>query len=111
MVRFMKKVGAKPFIADGCIFGLNSKEPLGMTKAANVAREEGAVILNLEEAQSVHFEVSEPYAVNTFTLASYAAEADCIVFLPVMKNPMLPFASLMVKNMMGCFQSSGKDEV
>jgi uncharacterized protein (DUF362 family) len=108
VVRFMKEVGAQPFIGDSCIFGVNPKEVFERSGTATIAREEGVDLINLDEGRPVPFHVPDPYAVDGFKVSSYAAEADRIVSVPVMKTHMHVIASLSLKNMKGCLHQREK---
>ena len=102
VVRFMKEAGAKPFIGDSCIFGVNAREAFERAGAAAVAREEGVDIVNLDEGEPIFFDVENPYAVDRVKISSYAVQADAIVTVPVMKTHMYAGVSLSFKNMKGC---------
>ena len=108
VVRFMKEVGAQPFIGDSCIFGVNPKEAFERSGTATIAREEGVDLVNLDEGRPILFHVPDPYAVEDFKVSSYAAEADRIVSVPVMKTHMHVIASLSLKNMKGCLHQREK---
>jgi len=108
VIRFMKEVGAKPFIGDSCIFGVNPEEAFQKSGTLNVAQEEGLDLINLDEGQPVTYEVSDPYAVDRIKVSSYAARTDCIVSIPVMKTHMHAIATLSLKNMKGCLYQREK---
>lgn len=107
-IRFMKEAGARPFVGDSCIFGVNPEEAFEKSGAAAVAREEEVELVNLDEGEPVSIEIPEPFAVDRVNISSYAARADCIVSVPVMKTHMYALASLSLKNMKGCLYQRDK---
>lgn len=102
VVRFMKEIGARPFIGDSCIFGVNAAEAFEKSGTMAVAREENVDIINLDDGEAVSFDVPKPFAVDRVKISSYAANADAIVTVPVMKTHMYAKVSLSLKNMKGC---------
>lgn len=102
VIRFMKEVGAHPFVGDSCIFGVNPREAFEKSGASEVAREEGVALINLDEGEPVPIEIPKPLAVDQVKISSHAAQADCIVSVPVMKTHMYAVVSLSLKNMKGC---------
>jgi uncharacterized protein (DUF362 family) len=108
VIGFMKEAGARPFVGDSCIFGVNPKEAFENSGAVAVAREEGVDLVNLDEGEPISIEIPEPFAVDRVKISSYAAQADCIVSVPVMKTHMYALASLSLKNMKGCLYQRDK---
>ena len=108
VVRFMKEAGARPFIGDSCIFGVDPIESFERSGTTAVAREEGVDLVNLDDGRPVPFRVPEPCAVDGFKVSSLAAEADVIVSVPVMKTHMHATVSLSLKNMKGCLHQREK---
>lgn len=108
VIRFMKEAGARPFVGDSCIFGVNPEEAFEKSGAVAVAREEGVNLVNLDEGEPISIEIPEPFAVDRVKISSYAAQADCIVSVPVMKTHMYALASLSLKNMKGCLYQRDK---
>lgn len=108
VVRFMKEVGAHPFIGDSCIFGVNAEEAFEKSGVKNIAREEEVDLINLDEGRPIAFDIPNPYAVEKVKISSYAVDADCIVSVPVMKTHMHATASLSIKNMKGCLHQREK---
>lgn len=108
VVRFMKEVGAHPFIGDSCIFGVNAEEAFEKSGAKNIAREEGVDLINLDEGHPIAFDIPNPYAVEKVKISSYAVDADSIISVPVMKTHMHAIASLSIKNMKGCLHQREK---
>jgi len=102
VIRFMKDAGARPFVGDSCIFGVNPREAFEKSGAAAVAREEGVDLINLDEGEPIPIEIPQPLAVDQVKISSHAAHADCIVSLPVMKTHMYAIVSISLKNMKGC---------
>jgi uncharacterized protein (DUF362 family) len=108
VIRFMKEAGARPFVGDSCIFGVNPDEAFERAGARAVAREEGVDLVDLDRGEPVSFEIPSPLAVDRVKISSYAVEADCIVSVPVMKTHMYAIASLSLKNMKGCLHQREK---
>ena len=108
VVRFLKDAGAKPFIGDSCIFGVKAEEAFERSGVARVAEEEGVELVDLDRGEAVPFEVPNPMAVERLKVSSYAAQADRIVSVPVMKTHMHAVASLSLKNMKGCLHQREK---
>lgn len=108
VIRFMKEAGARPFVGDSCIFGVNPWEAFERSGAAAVAREEGVELVNLDEGEPVPIEIPVPMAVDQAKISSHAAQAERIVSVPVMKTHMYAVASLSLKNMKGCLYQREK---
>ena len=108
VIRFMKEAGARPFVGDSCILGVNPWEAFEKSGAAAVTREEGVALINLDEGEPVRMKIPEPFAVDEVKISSHAAHADCIVSVPVMKTHMYAVASLSLKNMKGCLYQREK---
>lgn len=102
VVRFMKEAGARPFVGDSCIFGVDPQVAFETSGALAVAREEGVDLINLDDGAPVAIDIPAPLAVDQVKISSHAARADCIVSVPVMKTHMYTIASLSLKNMKGC---------
>lgn len=108
VIRFMKDAGARPFVGDSCIFGVIPEDAFEKSGAMAVAQEEGVDLVNLDAGESVTIEIPEPFAVDRVKISSYAAQADYIASVPVMKTHMYAVASLSLKNMKGCLYQREK---
>lgn len=108
VVRFMKEVGANPFVGDSCIFGVKPEDAFDKSGIKNVAIEEGIDLVNLDEGKPVNFEIPDPFAVERIKISSYVVDADYIVSVPVMKTHMHAVASLSIKNLKGCLYQREK---
>jgi uncharacterized protein (DUF362 family) len=108
-IRFFRDAGAaKVLVGDGAVAGVNASGALKAAGIEDVARQEGALPVNLDGGKPVDIAVGEPMAVDRIRISSIALEADLIVSMPVMKSHMNTVASLGIKNLKGCLHRREK---
>ena len=109
VIQFLRQAGAASIrLGDGAIWGLDTDQALEASGLAQVAREEGVELINLDQGQPITLETPSPLAVERMKISSLALEADAIVSVPVIKCHMHAVVSLGIKNMKGCLHGRQK---
>ncbi|MBN1672676.1 MAG: DUF362 domain-containing protein [Kiritimatiellae bacterium] len=95
-------------VGESPIRGVAALAALEKTGIADVARERGVRLVDLDAAKPVSLAVPDGRAVRKLKVCRLAAEAACIVSVPVMKTHMHTVVSLSAKNMKGCLYRKEK---
>lgn len=103
VIRFFKEQKAREIlVGDGALWGTNVWDALEQSGIAAVCREEGATLVNLDEAAPVIKEIPNARIIDALKFSSLPFEVDMVVSIPVIKTHMYATATLSIKNMKGC---------
>lgn len=103
LIRFFKdREAGQIFVGDGALTGIDVWEALESAGITEVCREEGAILVNLDDCDPVDKAIPGGIMVNKLRFSSLAFEADIVVSVPVIKTHMYTGVTLSIKNMKGC---------
>lgn len=103
VIRFFKERQAgEILVGDGALWGVNVWEALETSGIADVCREEGVTLVNLDESKPLIKKIPEGKIVSQLKFSSLPFEVDMVVSIPVIKTHMYATATLSIKNMKGC---------
>jgi len=97
LIRLVKTSGALPLVGDSPASSTKLQQVLEKTGMKKVVDEEGAELVNMEEASSVRFETDGC----VFTIARPFLEADAVINVPKFKAHTLTILTAGVKNLYG----------
>lgn len=104
VIRLVREAGGTPMVGDSPGFG-NLREVSAKAGIFDVVNEEGAVLVELDEAMEV---AKESGRFHRFEIARAALEADAIINLPKLKTHGMTTLTGAVKNLFGCIPGKRK---
>jgi uncharacterized protein (DUF362 family) len=104
-------VGAEVSVGDSPIAGVRSLEALETCGIAEVVRQRGARLLDLDLRPPVFVPIESGRVLDQIKVCAEVLEHDLVVSIPVMKTHMHTGVTLSVKNMKGCLWRRSKTEL
>ncbi len=103
-----RDAGADIAIGESPIVGVNTQEAFETCGIAQIARQRGCPLIDMNERPAVDIAVPEGIAVKTLKVCPEVLEYDLIISIPVMKMHMHTGVTLSIKNMKGCLWRRSK---
>ena len=102
------EAGAEVAVGESPIVSVSTMEAFEQAGIADVARERGCRLIDMDEREYVPVSLPEGIAITNLKVCPEVLEYDIIVSIPVMKMHMHTGVSLAVKNMKGCLWRRSK---
>lgn len=108
VVDALREAGARVSVGDSPIAGVGPLAALEASGIADIVRQRGVPLLDLDERPSVTVRLPEGRAIDHIKVCADVFEHDLVVSVPVVKTHMHTGVTLSVKNMKGCLWRRSK---
>ena len=105
---FIEQGASEVLLGDSPITGVSSVEAFASAGITPRDMPPGSELIDMDSCGYTDIEVSSGKLISSLRVCTPAAEADCIVSVPVMKTHMHTVVSLGLKNMKGCLYRKEK---